>query len=170
MKEYFNTYLILHCIILPTFLVSISSFPSLAEASTRHKELIRVKLGEIQNIEASEHQFALRLSSSTTITAHYSETTEFYTGTGEQVDSTSLHEGYFAYIFGNISSSTTSMKVEKVVYKNKSKLTRKSQKAPSNSLISWMQQYGTTIKLQPVESYTPEQTINPRTLLSKLGY
>lgn len=93
----------------------------------------KVIFGTITSIDRDAGSFIL-VSSSTKIKALYSSTTELYTGNEERISLLLLDTEIPLYIFGQRGNATTTyenksipiMSIEKIVIRNKSKLTRKS--------------------------------------------
>ena len=92
----------------------------------------KVIFGIITSIDRDTGSFIL-VSSSTTVKALYSSTTELYTGNEERISLLLLDIETPLYIFGQQGNATTTyenksisiMTIEKIVIRNKSKLTRK---------------------------------------------
>ena len=97
--------------------------PSLTYASS--KEMVKVKLGEIISVDNFADTFTLKLASST-LTVNYSDTTYTYDGEEKNVSlSEAVKKGQMVYVFGVLDNSNASMRVQKIVVKNPSKLSRK---------------------------------------------
>ena len=92
----------------------------------------KVIFGTITSID-SEAGFFILISSSTAIKALYNNTTELYTGNDKRISLLLLDTETPLYIFGQQGNATTTyenktipvMTIEKIVIRNKSKLTRK---------------------------------------------
>lgn len=112
-------------ILLSTILVSgvLMFTPSLTYASS--KEVVKVRLGQITSVGTFADTFDLKLASST-LTVSYSDITNIYDGEENIVSlEEGIKKGQTVYVFGILDENNENMKVEKIIVKNPSKLSRK---------------------------------------------
>lgn len=114
-------------------LVLLSSV-STATAISQGKNLERVKMGEVIAINYIDNRITV-IASTTYILGEYDEETLFYLGSGKSVGPQDIQLGQTVYLFGTVPSTTTAMKINKIVVRNTSKLLRK---IPSSGTTSSM--------------------------------
>ena len=81
-------------------------------------------MGEVVNVSKLMNTFSIKLASST-ITVRHTASTTVYLGTGEVTTfDEAIKKGVKIYVFGVLDEEEESMKVEKIVVKNPSRLSR----------------------------------------------
>jgi hypothetical protein len=112
-------------------------FTAIALSNTTHSDdgIVQVRLGEVVQVSTLDSLLVISTGTSTII-GHYNDTTHIYFGTTESALISDIQEGSMIYLFGITSATNSSMSIEKIVIKNKSKLMRKSQKVPWDNFIS----------------------------------
>lgn len=112
-------------IILSTLLVSAALIFTPTPTYASSKEVVKVKLGQITSVGTFADTFDLKLASST-LTVTYSDTTYIYDGEENVVSlEEAIKKGQTVYVFGILDENNENMKVEKIIVKNPSKLSRK---------------------------------------------
>lgn len=96
----------------------------------------RVKLAEITSVDEKQKIILLREGTSTVIVGYYSLKTLFYLGTGELTTEDILKTGNLVYIFSSSRNMAYTADVDKVILKNKSKLSRDTEKSRASIFLS----------------------------------
>lgn len=102
---------------------SLAALPATFAFEKPAPEIVRVKLGEVVSINPLTNSITISVaSSSSEITVRQSASTTIFTGNGDETSMDSIKKGSKIYVFGVLHDDT--MKAEKVVIKNPSKLSR----------------------------------------------
>lgn len=93
-------------------------------AASKVKYIERVKMGEVIAIDVAKKQLTIN-ASTTLIIGECDSHTLFFLGSGKEVAISDISVGQVVYLFGIVSSTSTDMKIQKVVLRNSSRLSRK---------------------------------------------
>lgn len=125
-KKFSSTHLAATFLLSGTFMFTPLSASALLPEVEDEKVSIKVKLGEVVRVSDVTNNFTLQLASST-ITVTYSDDVMVYSGSGETIlFDEAVKKGADVYVFGIFNETLKTMQPQKIVVKNKSRLSRKS--------------------------------------------